>query len=302
MSARLAASFHFEVHSPIMTLPTPRRLRGVLVAILCAAALCGCMESFFFYKTDQIAYFDPIVGGLRHETVRFKSSDGTLLSGWFVPSRAERRGTVVFFHGNNKNISGHFRYVDWLPASGYDVFTFDYRGYGASEGNPSPRGIHDDCLAALAYVRSRPDVDRERIFVFAQSLGGNYALSALANADRRGIRAAVIEGAFASHREIAQDRAPAYPLPEALGLWLADNLFDDRYDSVEAVARIDDVPLLFIHGDQDKVVEYRHAGLLNAAAKGRHELWTIPGGQHLDTFIRRQEPYRRKLLEYLARS
>lgn len=285
-----------------MTSPATPKFGSVLAAILCALALSGCMERFYFYKPDRVEYFDPAASGLRHEPVRFTSTDGTLLAGWFVPSKVERRGTVIYFHGYNKNVSGHFRYVDWLPDNGYDVFTFDYRGYGASEGSPDPKGVHDDCVAALNYVRSRPDVDRERIVVFGQSLGGNYALSALAAVDRHGIRAVVIEGTFASHREIARDRAAGYPLPEAAGRWLADVLFGEHYDSVSALSRIDDVPLLLIHGDRDDFVQYRHAELLNSAAKGRHDLWTVQDGRHLDTFVYRKEPYRKRLLEYLDES
>jgi len=231
--------------------------------------------------------------------VRFASVDGTQLNGWFIPARGKRHGTIAYFHGNTKNISGHLRYVEWLPDHGYDVFLFDYRGYGQSAGSPDPRGVHDDCVAALAYLRSRTDVDQERIVVFGQSLGGNYALSALADAPHRGIRAAVVEGAFASHREIAQDKMTGYPLPEALRSWLVQFLIGDRFDAFSALKRIDDIPVLLIHGSDDEVVPYRHAQLLYSIAQGQRELWTVPGGRHLDTFVYRQDPWRRRLIKYL---
>lgn len=278
-----------------------RRVRSLFVALVLIATLplSGCVEWLYFYNPSHATYTTPEEYGLSHEEVSFSSADGTRLYGWFIPAHGQRRGSVAYFHGNTKNISGHLRYVEWLPVQGYDVFLFDYRGYGRSAGSPDPRGVHDDCTAALAYLRGRKDVDRERIVVLAQSLGGNYALSALADSPRTGIRAAVIEGAFASHREIARDKVAGYPLPETMLNWIVDTLIDDRYDAIEALKRLDDVPLLLIHGSDDKVVPYRHARLLFSAARGPKTLWTVPGGHHLDTFVYRPEPWRQQLIEYL---
>jgi uncharacterized protein len=272
------------------------RYAAVLAATL---TLNGCVERLYFYNPSTSRYATPQERGLSHEEIRFASADGTLLFGWFIPAHGKRLGTIAYFHGNTKNISGHLRYVEWLPDHGYDVFLFDYRGYGDSGGSPSPRGVHEDCVAAIAYLRSRADVDQEHIVVFGQSLGGNYALSALADMPRQGIRGVVVEGAFASHREIAHDKIAPYPLPDALSKWLVDLLITDSFDAVTALRRIDDVPVLLIHGSDDEVVPYRHAQLLLSANVLQRTLWTIPGGRHLDTFVYRQEPWRRLLIEYL---
>lgn len=275
-----------------------------LAALLLAAVLplAGCVEWLYYYRPNQLAYTTPEAQGLKHEEVNFTSADGTRLHGWFIPAQGKRRGTIAYFHGNSKNISGNLRYVQWLPARGYDVFLFDYRGYGESAGSPDPQGVHDDSVAALAYLRARRDVAQDRLIVLGQSLGGNYALSAVADSMRTGIRAVVIEGAFASHREIARDRAASYPLPEAMRNWLVDLLIGDHYDALEAVKQMDDVPLLLIHGSDDRIVPYRHAQLLFAAAHGPKTLWTVPGGHHLDTFVHRPEPWRDRLIEYLDKA
>ena len=82
------------------------------------------------------------------ENVFFKTSDGLALHGWFLKAR-DARGTVLVLHGNAENISTHASGVLWLVPEGFNVFIFDYRGYGRSEGRPTVAGVHKDADAAL---------------------------------------------------------------------------------------------------------------------------------------------------------
>ncbi len=87
----------------------------------------------------------------------------------------------------------------WLPARGYNVLMLDYRGFGKSEGKPTLDGIVEDALAALAHLRTRADVDRDRLVVLGQSIGGATALRMLAR-DSAGVRLAIIDSSFPSYR------------------------------------------------------------------------------------------------------
>src|SRR4051812_22313310 len=97
-----------------------------------------------FYFPDRIKYDTPERARLAFEDVRFASADGTLLSGWFIPAIGEAKGTVVHMHGNAQNMTAHWGYAEWLPARGYNLFCFDYRGYGQSQGRPDPKGVFED--------------------------------------------------------------------------------------------------------------------------------------------------------------
>lgn len=257
------------------------------------------MEWIYFYRPNSTDYLTPSERGLIYEVVHFNSPDGTRLYGWFIPAHGKHRGTVVHFHGNTKNISGHFQYIEWLPANGYDVFLFDYRGFGHSSGFPHPRGIHEDGLAALNYIRNRLGKNDKHLIVFGQSLGANYALSAVAENDHKNICALIIEGGFASHREIAKDKIAGYHLPDDIRNWFINLLITDHYDGVSAIKKLHDVPVLLIHGANDNVVPFRHAKILASAATGTLRLWKIPEGQHLDTFVFRPDKLRQRLLDYI---
>jgi uncharacterized protein len=269
-------------------------IRSVPSLVLLVFALAGCVQDAF-YHPDRVLYDTPRSAGFAFEPVSFASADGTRLTGWFIPavgvaSPRDAKATVIHFHGNAQNMSAHWTFVRWLPPAGYNVFVFDYRGYGASEGRPDPRGLFDDSRAALDYVRSRADVDPARLVVFGQSLGGTNAIDAVASGDRRGVRAVVIEATFASYSAIANEKIAS-----------AGSLVSDDYSAERFVARIAPIPILFIHGTEDPVIPYSHSERLFALAGEPKALWTVPGGGHTEAFGDRfGERYRSLLLHYLA--
>jgi len=239
------------------------------------ALLGGCVQSMFYYP-DRVRYETPAALGLRYEPVQFASADGTRLSGWFIPAadRADpkqARGTVVHFHGNAQNMSSHWRFVAWLPKQDFNVFVFDYRGYGESEGRPEPRGVFEDSSAALDHVRARADVDPERLLVFGQSLGGTNAIAVLGSGNRAGVRAAAIESTFHSYSSIANEKLPG------AGLLVSDEFAASRY-----VAAISPIPLLLIHGTADAVIPHAHSQRLFADAREPKRLVEVAGAGHLE--------------------
>lgn len=257
------------------TTAAPARRWWMPLAALPLFLLGGCVQSMFYYP-DRVRYETPDALGLRYENVRFTSADGTRLSGWFIPAagRADpkaAKGTVVHFHGNAQNMSSHWRFVAWLPAQDYNVFVFDYRGYGESDGEPEPRGVFEDSNAALDHVRARADVDASRLFVFGQSLGGTNAIAAVGSGNRAGVKAVAIESTFYSYRSIANDKLPGAGL-----------LVRDDYAASKFVAAIAPIPLLLIHGTADAVIPHHHSQRLLADAKEPKQLIEVPGAGHLE--------------------
>jgi fermentation-respiration switch protein FrsA (DUF1100 family) len=246
------------------------------VTVFCLSGLSGCVLDQAFYYPSKTDHGNPGQEGLKYETVRFTSRDGTQLSGWFLPvahaaDPRDAKGTVIHVHGNAENVSAHWPLVGWLSLRGYNVFLFDYRGFGHSEGKPDPKGVFGDTQSAFDYVRTRADVDPEKLLVFGQSLGGNNAIAAVGAGDRAGIRAVAVEGTFYSYASIANDKL--------LGAGL---LVNDDYSAHRYIGKLAPIPLLFIHGTNDDLVPYRHSERLFALAGAPKRLVLIPGGGHID--------------------
>jgi fermentation-respiration switch protein FrsA (DUF1100 family) len=255
-----------------------RARRIVLVSLFAMSTftLAGCIERFFFYP-DSARYTAPEQFGLKAEDVRLTASDGTKLHAWFLPASGTAKGTVLHLHGNAANVSNHLPLVAWMPARGYNVLMLDYRGFGKSEGKPTLDGIVEDALAALAYLRARADVDRERLVVFGQSIGGATALRMLAR-DSGGVRLAIIDSSFPSYRGIARD-ATAGSAMAPLASLAASALPPPDKDPVAALKSIR-IPLIFVHGTRDSVIPHANSDALHAAASGS-QLWKIPDADHI---------------------
>lgn len=242
----------------------------------------GCMERLFYYPQrgpTPLSQAPP-----RTEAVDFSSADGTKLHGWFIPAHGaenegQRRGraTILHVHGNAGNILSHAWFTEHLPRAGFNVFIFDFRGYGQSEGSATKReALIADTDAALDHLLSRSDVDAHRVGLYGQSLGGAIALNVMAR--RPEIRAAVLESAFTSWREVAASALGGDP-PFFLGSWVAAVCIPDGQRPIDAMATIDR-PTLLLHGDADSIVPVSHARRLAEASAGRARLVVLPGGAH----------------------
>jgi fermentation-respiration switch protein FrsA (DUF1100 family) len=270
-----------------------RFLAALLLPIL--ALLPGCGSYFFYPKKELIE--NPVLKRVAYEEVYFPTPDGLRLHGWLLHPPGDPRGTLLFLHGNAENISTHVNSVVWLVQEGYQVFLFDYRGYGKSEGQPSLSGVQRDGLAALDALLTLPGVIKDRIAVLGQSLGGAVSVYAVVHSPhRQHVKALVLDGSFAGYRKIAREKLASliltWPLQYPLGL-----LIDDRYSPSRWIDRISPIPVVIIHGTADRVVPFPHGESLYRQAKEPKGFWIVRNRGHGESF--EEEEVRKQLLRFL---
>jgi fermentation-respiration switch protein FrsA (DUF1100 family) len=266
---------------------------AVLVLVLAAAA--GCTGMFFLPYRGHVLTPERI--GLKYEDVYFESRDGVRLHAWFLPAQGTAQATVLHLHGNAENISTHIGNVYWMPARGFNVFLLDYRGYGLSLGSPSVEGALEDVDSAMQALLGRADVDRSRMVVFGQSLGGALAIHYVAHSSyRQYVCALIVESAFSSYREITREKLADFWLTWPLQYPLSWTVNDD-YSPLRAVGWISPIPLLILHGDKDPIVPLHHGLRLYEAAREPKALWVVPGGGHTEAM--RDDALRDRLTAYI---
>ena len=240
---------------------------------------------FIFFPTREVSS-TPAHWGLDFEEVYFQADDGVRLHGWFVPG--EGKVTWLWTHGNGGNISHRLENIMLLHNQlGVNIFLFDYRGYGLSEGRPSEKGTYRDALGAVTYLASRQDIDPRRVLYFGRSLGAAVAVWLAAQHQPYGL---ILESPFASVKDMAKLAFPRLPL------YL---LIRNKYDSLARIGKLS-CPLLILHGDRDEVIPLSQGRKLYDAAKEPKRFYVITGAAHNDTYIVGQEPYYRVLREFIS--
>jgi fermentation-respiration switch protein FrsA (DUF1100 family) len=271
---------------------------GITLAICYVLVWSGFAESQFF-RPSEMNYGEHTKLGAAREDVFFESEDGTRLHGWFVAAQGQPIGTIVHLHGSDRNISYSIKNSYWLTDHGFNLFLFDYRGYGKSEGRPDLEGVVKDATAAVKYVRTRPDVDPNSLCLWGQSMGGQLAIIASDRTESEGIRAVVAEATYASPSHHIRDKlAQMGPLwLFQWGVWLA---MSDDHSALAVVDRIPPARLLLVHGTEDRGVRPYHSEWLFRAAQQPKDIWLVRGARHLAIF---EDPlHRERLIEFLKTS
>ena len=270
----------------------------LLLVIVGPLRLSGYMERLFFHPAAETT---PVPAELPlAEKVAFASADGTRLVGWFIPAAVpvgHPAPSVVHVHGNAGSINSHWWFTEYLPPAGFNVFIFDYRGYGESAGRATRRGpLIDDSEAALDYLLTRPDVDPQRIALYGQSLGGAIGMALVAR--RPEIRAAVLESPFISWRLIAANAVGGDP-PGALARFLASVLISDRDRPINALAE-SRCPTLVLHGTADQVIPISHVQAIAKLRLDHVEVIELKGGEH-NTLRSTHPTIEQSVIEFLQR-
>lgn len=247
-----------------------------------------------------------------HEDVTFNSRDGIVLKGWwFAVDGADR--AVVLVHGRGRNrVNSDFMeaaIARLMLVHGYSVLLFDLRGHGESGGTRYTLGIEEprDILAAIDLAASKADIERSRVAIIGESLGGGSLLMAV-KADPS-IGPVVTDSAFADANTVVGESATKYTnLPSWFtpGIVLMSRLFlgldISQVTPSKVVAAHPERAFLFIQCTDDTTVPLHHGLDLKAASRNpRTELWVVPGCEHVKAFATHPDEWAQHVLDFLGR-
>lgn len=186
-----------------------------------------------------------------HEELLIPTIDGESLSAFLLrpENRSHAKGvTILMFHGNAGNI-GHRLPIARVLVNDLNctVLMLEYRGYGLSTGTPNEKGLIIDAQTGLDYIRNREDLRRNKIVLYGQSIGGAVAIDLVAKNQADGdIKGLVLENTFLSIAKMIPAALPA-------AKWLTP-FCHEYWRSELTIAKITDLPVLFLSGLQDEIV------------------------------------------------
>lgn len=245
---------------------------NIIPILLLLIGLSSCSTSSFFYVPYKEFKYYPDTTKYFLEEVNFKSANGNNLNGWFFkPKNKPVIGTVLHFHGNAANISYQYQFSDSLIQAGFQVLTFDYQGFGKSEGKESQEHVLEDGISALYYIKAREDVKNTKLILFGQSLGGHLSCVVAAR-EQKLIDALIVEGAFTGHERMAIYVGRKSGAPK----WLTKMLVPTKYDAIEEIDKVT-IPKLIIHSTEDETCPFYMGKELYDKAIAPKEFWEIKG-------------------------
>jgi len=311
----------------------------LLIGILAGAAVVFLLFVLYVVKYLRLAvnlFLDtpmPMTATLHDyvppegEVVGFRSMEGRQLRGMFIerPPGAADRGTIIFCHEYGSDMLSAGRYAAGLVEAGYTVFTFDFRGHGGSFAPshyeprhwPSNYEVHD-ILAAVAYVKSQRPDEAERVGILGISRGASAAI--VAAALTTDIACLAVDGAFSTDRSIddllkrwvqifarvdlarAMRSMTAYRFFRALLMFYVELKCRCRFPSTRrALAKLEAVPILFVHGERDAYVPPEQTRALHEAKPGPKAIWMCPDAKHNQAVATDPEAYHRTLRGFFDR-
>ena len=171
--------------------------------------------------------------------------------------------TVFYFHGNAEDIGQVLPILQTYQIRGFNVACFDYRGFGLSGGTPSEERVYSDGEAVYRYLLDSKGVVEENLILHGRSLGGGAAVEMGMRFNPRGM---ILESTF---RSVYQLGLPVRWLPF------------DKFHNESKLASLE-LPVLIIHGEEDRVVPISHGKRLAKLAGDEGQSVWVPGAGHND--------------------
>src|SRR3989338_4600585 len=245
-------------------------------------------------------YFTPESFNLKYENATFETSDGLKIKGWFIPSD-KSNDTIIVMHGYPTNKADVLPFSMFLLKK-FNVFLFDFRSFGKSEGSYTTAGYKEvkDLDAAVEYLKSRKDV--KNIGALGFSLGASVAIMA----KNDNIKAVVADSAYSNLNNMIEAMYRnflffKYPFVQLTRVYskIFFGLDPKDINPADDITNINK-PVLIIHGKKDSQIPVTEAYILHNANK-KTGLWIVENADHGEIYALNKEEYEKKVLEFFEK-
>lgn len=257
---------------------------GFIACLSCSS----CEFNSMFYNPSKVR---ADINWDNSEVGYFTGTNGKNINYAFVKPVVNAIATVFVLHGQDGNIASSKDVVLPFVKNGFQVFIFDYQGFGKSEGIPNHNNVLSDAEIFLNYIKSRGETKNIKLLVAGFSLGGQLSIALTAkNQDK--IDGLLVEGTFTSHSSIATHTTAGLLKP------FVKYFVTSEYNAKELIATIR-IPKLIVHSTEDPVIPYFMGVELFDAAVNPKVFWEIKGG-HIDGFKLHENEYFKKINSLLS--
>ena len=233
----------------------------------------------YFYSERLIFIPQPSSYQLTPEFLTLKTEQGVNITALYLPN-PKAKYTILYSHGNAEDLGDIRVVLELLRQMGFAVFSYDYPGYGMSQGEPSELGTYQAIDTAYDYLTQQLKIPPNQIIVYGRSVGGGPSVDL---ASRKPVAGLVLESAFVSTFRVKID-LPLYPF--------------DKFPNLSKIPLIK-APVLVIHGTVDQVIPFSHGQRLFAAVNTPKLSFWVEGADHNDVSEVAGDRYEQILKEFI---
>ena len=256
-------------------------------------------EGDYYEHRDSAAARLAGVSCIRHTIT---SARGDRLEGFYYTSGSSPCGKIAFIiHGyRSEHLETAGMYYEYYLSRGIDVFCCDHAGAGESSGRFIGYDVYEsaDCLLWLDFLRRRYGEDI-RVLLHGFSMGGATVLR-MSSCCPPQVRLIVSDSGYTSACDILGSRiGPLAGIMRVINRFAAG--YDLRDSDVRAHVRHSTVPVLFVHGREDRTVPfYMGEELYELCPAPKDHLW-VDDARHVESMHRAPEAYMAKLDEFISK-
>lgn len=233
-------------------------------------------KMFYFPSKEMLSFKN-----LEYSEKALKVNDSINVYAYLFEPKQQINARIFLIHGGGGNVSTYQDMIRPLVENGFEVYAFDWRGFGKSNGVPNYKGVLEDTkIAFVDFLNSAKNRNIKNI-VYGMSLGGQLAVR-ITKDNQSNINLLVLDGSIESAQSLAIDYSPISFLKEKAKNSPQD--FNQDYVAVEDIKFIENVPKIIIQSKNDKTVPIFRGKHLYESAKIPKTYWET-NTEHIMTLI-----------------
>lgn len=286
---------------------------GVIVTIIIGAVLYvsySAADSLVHSPHEEQLDAPKNYGYTNYETVGFPAADdpNLMLKAWYFPPSPEKNGaTIIYVHGFQAERSWLLSQARFTIDEGYGALLLDLRNSGESDGDTTYFGEKEwrDVEGAVNYLKTRPEVDMDKLGIMGRSMGGGVVIRA--QAELQTFQLVIAQSTFTSVPDLVNDVVPlstglpSFPFSPLIVFFAEQQTGIDinAVNSVNELQRFNNTPILIMHGTEDDWIPFAHGQALYESAREPKQFYIIQGAKHFPVVDADPEGIKKALLDFI---
>ncbi len=269
--------------------------------ILFAIAFITLGISVFALKPSKNYSAKPSDYGITYQEVKIETEDNLTLKGWFYETAKPSNKIVIISGNGDGNMADYIEIATNFTSLGFNVLTYDYRGYGESQDFKINENFYiyaqfeKDLNAAINWVR-KYNSKMKTVDLYGMGIGG--ALSIAVGANRGGdVFQVIADSPYSKLEDIKKKIKEIEGKDVLLPLGYNKYMLEPYYALESKGTGVYSV--LFICGELDNVYTIDDTKALSKVQKNRSQVFVVKGATRFETFTKDKNAYFEEIKNYL---